>query len=122
MSDSVRPHRRQPTRLPRPWDSPGKNTGVGCHFLLQLRALDYCYLKCGPWIISMSLDQELEMQSFWSQPRPVDQYLPFNQIHYGFICTLKSEKHCSRIPLENLRQSPKDNFQLSSWGPVKDNI
>ena len=35
MSDSVRPHRRQPTRLPRPWDSPGKNTGVGFHFLLQ---------------------------------------------------------------------------------------
>ena len=35
MSDSVRPHRRQPNRLPRPWDSPGKNTGVGCHFLLQ---------------------------------------------------------------------------------------
>ena len=35
MSDSVRPHRRQPTRLPRPWDSPGRNTGVGCHFLLQ---------------------------------------------------------------------------------------
>ena len=37
MSDSVRPHRLQPTRLPRPWDSPGKNTGVGCHFLLQCR-------------------------------------------------------------------------------------
>jgi len=35
MSDSVRPHRRQPTRLPCPWDSPGKNTGMGCHFLLQ---------------------------------------------------------------------------------------
>ena len=35
VSDSVRPHRRQPTRLPRLWDSPGKNTGVGCHFLLQ---------------------------------------------------------------------------------------
>ena len=35
MSDSVRPHRRQPTRLPRPWNSPGKNTGVGCHLLLQ---------------------------------------------------------------------------------------
>ena len=31
----MRLHRRQPTRLPRPWDSPGKNTGVGCHFLLQ---------------------------------------------------------------------------------------
>ena len=35
MSDSVRPHTQKPTRLPRPWDSPGKNTGVGCHFLLQ---------------------------------------------------------------------------------------
>ena len=35
VSDSVRPHRRQPTDLPHPWDSLGKNTGVGCHFLLQ---------------------------------------------------------------------------------------
>ena len=35
LCPTVRPHRRQPTRLPRPWDSPGKNTGVGCHFLLQ---------------------------------------------------------------------------------------
>ena len=35
MSNSVPPHRRQPTRLPRPWDSPGKNIGMGCHFLLQ---------------------------------------------------------------------------------------
>ena len=35
MSDSVQPHRRQPTRLLRPWYSPGKNTGVGCHFLFQ---------------------------------------------------------------------------------------
>ena len=40
MSDSVWPHRRQPTRLHRPWNSPGKNTGVGCHcsafFIVQL--------------------------------------------------------------------------------------
>ena len=35
VSDSVRPHRWQPNRLLCPWDSPGKNTGVGCHFLLQ---------------------------------------------------------------------------------------
>ena len=35
VSNSVQPHRRQPTRLPRPWDSPGKNTGVGCRALLQ---------------------------------------------------------------------------------------
>ena len=35
VSDSVQPHRWQPNRLLRPWDSPGKNTGMGCHFLLQ---------------------------------------------------------------------------------------
>ena len=35
VANSVQPHRWQPTRLPCPWDSPGKNTGVGCHFLLQ---------------------------------------------------------------------------------------
>ena len=35
MSDAVQPFRRQPTRLHCPWDSPGKNTGQGCHFLLQ---------------------------------------------------------------------------------------
>ena len=35
MSNSVQLHRWQPTRLPHPWDSPGKNTGVGCHFFLQ---------------------------------------------------------------------------------------
>ena len=35
MSNSVQPHRQQPVRLPRPWDPPGKNSGVGCHFLLQ---------------------------------------------------------------------------------------
>ena len=39
VSDSVRPHRWQPTRLPHPWDSPGKNTGEGCHFLLSYAIL-----------------------------------------------------------------------------------
>ena len=48
MSDSVRPHRRQPTRLPRPWDSPGKNTGVGCHFLFPSNCR--CCLNCAAHI------------------------------------------------------------------------
>ena len=39
VSYSVRPYRPQPTRLPRPWDSPGTNTGVGCHFCLRLEPL-----------------------------------------------------------------------------------
>ena len=37
---TVRPHRWQPNRLPHPWDSPGKNTGVGCHFLLQCMKME----------------------------------------------------------------------------------
>ena len=54
MSDSVRPHRQQPSRLPCPWDSPGKNTGVGCHFLsnawkwkLKVKSLSHVQLQ-GP--------------------------------------------------------------------------
>ena len=54
MSDPVRPHRQQPTRLPRLWDSPGKNTGVGCHFLLQcmkvkMKFLSRVRLLATPW-------------------------------------------------------------------------
>ena len=47
----MQPHRRQPTRLPRPWDSPGKNTGVGCHFFLQCmhaKSLQSCPTLCDP--------------------------------------------------------------------------
>ena len=56
MSNSARPHRQQPTRLPCPWDSPGKNTGVGCHFLLQcmqvkvkVKSLSRVRLLATPW-------------------------------------------------------------------------
>ena len=55
----MRPHRRQPTRLPHPWDSPGKNNGVGCHFLLQcmrvksesvkVKSLSHVRLLATPW-------------------------------------------------------------------------
>ena len=53
---TVWPHRRQPTRLPHPWDSPGKNTGVGCHFLLQCMKMksesevaQLCLTLATPW-------------------------------------------------------------------------
>ena len=66
MSDSVRPHRRQPTRLPRPWDSPGKNTGVGCHFLLQC----------------MQVKSESEVaQSCPTLSDPMDCSLPGSSVH-----------------------------------------
>ena len=66
MSNSVRPHRRQPTRLHHPWDSPGKNTGVGCHFLLQC----------------MKVKRESEVaQSCPTLHNPMDCSLPGSSVH-----------------------------------------
>ena len=51
MSDSVRPHRQQPIKLLCPWNSPGKNTGVGCHFLfrcMHAKLLQSCLTLCNP--------------------------------------------------------------------------
>ena len=56
MSDSVRPHRRQPTRLLRPWNSPGKNTGVGCHFLPHILTCVRWYLFVVLIYISLMID------------------------------------------------------------------
>ena len=66
MSDSVQLHRSQPARLPRPWDSPGKNTGVGCHFLLQC----------------MKVKSESEVaQSCPTLNDPIDGSLPGSSVH-----------------------------------------
>ena len=71
MSDSVRPHRRQPTRLPRPWDSPGKNTGVGCHFLLQcvkVKLLSRVRLLATAWTAAYQAPPSMgfSRQEYWS--------------------------------------------------------
>ena len=69
MSDSVRPHRHKPPRVPHPWDSPGKNTGVGCHFLLQC----------------MQVKSETEVtQSYPTISNPMDHSLPVSSIHGTF--------------------------------------
>ena len=66
MSNSVQPHRQQATRLPHPWDSPGKNTGVGCHFLLQC----------------MKVKSQSEVaQSCPTLSNPMDCSLPVSSIH-----------------------------------------
>ena len=66
MSDSVQPHRQQPTRLPHLWDSPGKKTGVGCHFLLQ----------------RMKVKSQSEVaQSYPTLSKPMDHSLPGSSIH-----------------------------------------
>ena len=73
MSDSVRPHGLQPTRLFRPWDSLGKNTGVGCHFLLQC----------------MKVESESEVaQSCLTLSDPMDCNLPGSSIHGIFRATV----------------------------------
>ena len=66
MSDSVRPHGLQPTRLLCPWDSPGKNNGVGCHFLLQC----------------MKVKSQSEVtQSCPTLSDPIDYSLPGSSVH-----------------------------------------
>ena len=98
MSDFVRPHRWQPTRLRRPWDSPGKNTGVGCH----------CLLQC------MKVKSESEVtQSCLTRRNPMDCSLPGSSVHgifqarvleWGAIpehddCQFLSRRLLSRLPL-----------------------
>ena len=58
MSDSLRPHGAQPTRLLSPWNSPGKNTGVGCHFLLPLK---------GHRSFFIYNSSQMPRSTFWSQ-------------------------------------------------------
>ena len=65
------PHRQQPTRLPCPWDSPGKNTGVGCHLLLQcmkVKSLSRVQLFMTPWTAAYQAPPPMgfSRQEYWS--------------------------------------------------------
>ena len=71
----MQPHRQQPTRLPCPWDSPGKNTGVGCHFLLQCmklksesEVLSRVRLLATPWTAAYQAPPFMgfSRQEYWS--------------------------------------------------------
>ena len=71
VSDSVRPQRRQPTRLPRPWDAPGKSTGVGCHLLLpcmKVKSLSCVWLFATPWTAAHQAPASMgfSRQEHWS--------------------------------------------------------
>ena len=91
MSDSVRPHRRQPIRLPHPWDSPGKNTGVGCHFLLQC----------------MKVKSESEVaQSCPTLGDPTDGNPPGSSVH-----GISRQEYWSGVPLP----SPKESAALCKF-------
>ena len=69
----MRPHRQQPTRLPRPWDFPGKHTGVGCHFLLQCRkvkvkSLSRVWLLAASWTAAYQSPPSMgfSREEYWS--------------------------------------------------------
>ena len=94
MSDSVRPHRRQPTRLPHPWDSPGKNTGVGCHFLLQC----------------MKVTSESEVaQSCPTLRNPMDRSLPGSSIHRIFQARVLE---CGAIAFSEINRVRSHHFKI----------
>ena len=101
MSDSVRPHRRQPTRIFHSWDSPGKNTGVGCHFLLQC----------------MKVKSESEVvQSCLTLRDPMDCSLPGSSIH-GILqailaCALSSPALCMMYSAYKLN---KQGGNIQPW-------
>ena len=69
MSESLQPHRLLPTRFLCPWDYPGKNTGVGCHFLLQgiflTQGLNTCLLQ----LLKVFIAGELQVNSLWLSRR-----------------------------------------------------
>ena len=79
MSDFVQPHRQQPTRLPYPWDSPGKNNEVGCHFLLQC--------------VKVKNESEVT-QSCLTHSNPMDCSLPGSSVHGIF-----GQEYWSGVPL-----------------------
>ena len=88
MSDSVRPHRRQPTRLPHPWDSPGKNTGVGCHFL-----------QCMKWKVKVKLLSRVRpLATHGPQPtRPLCPWdFPGKSTGVGCHCLLRPRQHIKK--------------------------
>ena len=80
----MRPHRQKPTRLPRPWDSPGKNTGVACHFLLQC--------------VKVKSESEVA-QSCPTLSDPMDYSLPGSSIHGFPGQSLRKKEELGRFQL-----------------------
>ena len=104
MSDSVWPHRQQPTRLLHSWDSPGKNTGVGCHLLLQC----------------MKVKSESEVaQSCPTLSDPMDWSLPGSSIHEIFQARVL-EWGAIAFSILNIRPTLFRTHKLSLFEIVKD--
>ena len=104
VSDSVRPHRRQPTRHRCPWDSPDKNTGVGCHFLPQfvkVKSLSHVWLFVTRWTAAYQAPPSMgfSRQEYWSGvplPSPHCVYIGtqiLNKLQCTFIFQISFDLH-----------------------------
>ena len=120
MSNSVRPHRRQPTSLPHPWDSPCKNTGVGCHFLLQcmkvkseseVKLLSRIRLLATPWTVAYQAPPSM---GFSRQEYRSGVPLPSPNVFVGIIKLKKKFVNC--LPRQRCNFTfPLAMYQSSSF-------
>ena len=124
MSNSVQPQRRQPARLPCPWDSPGKNTGVDCHFLLQcmtVKLLSLVWLLATPWTAAHQAPPSMgfSRQEYWSGvPLP---FLILAQVVVDimFIWVKYSKRTVSRSIYNNISFLSKMLYGLYSFVDIK---
>ena len=122
VSNSVRPHRRQPTRLLCPWDSPGKNTGVSCHFLLQcmkvkVKSLSRVPLLATPWTAAYQAPPSMGFprQEYWSGvPLPSLKHRArwnksrYNRTDIVWVCIYK-------IPIIGKLIETKSRLEVENW-------
>ena len=92
MSDSVQPHRRQPKRLPLPWDSPGKNIGVGCHSnagksKVRVKSFSCVRLLSTPWTAAHQAPPSMgfSRQEYWSGV-PLPSPVTWSTVHLLNVC------------------------------------
>ena len=93
MSNSVQPHRRQLTRLPRPWDSPDKKTAVGFHFLLQGKPLNITVTQV---YALTSNDEEAEVEYLYEDVQDLLELIPKKRcpFHYrGLECKSRKSRN-----------------------------
>ena len=117
MFNSLRPLRLRPAKLLCPWDSPGKNTGVGCHALLQgifmTQGLNPHLLQLLHWQAdSLSLAPPGKPYRFKAIPlkSPMPWFIELKQITLKFICNLGTLEFCNQSPYEST--PPNNSWQL----------